>query len=202
MKRLVLALGAASILAVPLVAVTWASAQPAPTAQPPAAKKSGGGFGFSSEGGPVDITADHSETFQQERMSVWEGNVVAIQGGDELRTPKLTVYFAERSGQAAQSASAAPDMGRIDRMEAEGPVFFITDTQRAQADHATYNAVSDTVTMVGNVVLLQDKNVVKGEKLVIEQKTGHSTLYDTTNQEKGRVRGVFYPNSTPADPKP
>ena len=158
------------------------------------AAKSGSGFGFSNDGGPVDITADRSETFQQQRMSIWEGNVIAIQGGDKLQTPRLTVYFAS-SGHAAQSASAGPDMGRIERMEAEGPVYFVTQTQRAQADHATYDAVHDTVTMTGNVILVQDKNVVKAEKLVIDQKTGHSTLFPGSKTEKGRVRGVFYPSS-------
>ena len=170
-------------------------AAPAPAAAPKA--KGGGGFGFSNEGGPVDITSDRSETFQQQHMSIWEGNVIAIQGGDKLQTPRLTVYFADSGQRASQSASSGPDMGRIQRMEAEGPVYFVTATQKAQGDHATYDAEADTVTMIGNVVMVQDKNVVKGEKLVIEQKTGHSTLYATTNQEKGRVRGVFYPNSNP-----
>ena len=165
------------------------------------AKTGGGGFGFSNEGGPVDITSDRSETFQQQHLTIWEGNVIAVQGGDKLQTPRLTVYFAD-TGQRSSQSGSGPDMGRIQRMEAEGPVYFVTATQKAQGDHATYDAVADTVTMIGNVVLVQDKNVVKGEKLVIEQKTGHSTLYATTNQEKGRVRGVFYPNSNPAPGKP
>jgi preprotein translocase subunit YajC len=62
----------------------------------------------------------------------------------------------------------------------------------------------DTVIMTGNVVLLQEKNVVKGEKLVIEHTTGHSTLYASPKAENGRVRGVFYPkqdSDAPAKPR-
>jgi lipopolysaccharide export system protein LptA len=205
MNRFTLRIAAATVAVGALLSANAALAQssgagPA-TTQTAAKTQGGGGFGFSNEGGPVDITSDRSETFQQQHLTIWEGSVIAVQGGDKLQTPRLTVYFADSGQRAGQSASGQ-DMGRIQRMEAEGPVFFVTATQKAQGDHATYDAVADTVTMTGNVVLVQDKNVVKGEKLVIEQKTGHSTLYATTNQEKGRVRGVFYPNSAPAAAKP
>jgi len=205
MNRFTLRIAMATAVAAALPSAGAALAQPSggtPATAQAAPKATGGsGFGFSNEGGPVDITSDRSETFQQQHLTIWEGNVIAIQGGDKLQTPRLTVYFADNSQRTSQSGSG-PDMGRIQRMEAEGPVYFVTATQKAQGDHATYDAVADTVTMTGNVVLVQDKNVVKGEKLVVEQKTGHSTLYATTNQEKGRVRGVFYPNSTPAAAKP
>ncbi len=200
MNRLPLRIAATAMAAGLLLSAGPSLAQSTGAAPAAAKAKGGGGFGFSNEGGPVDISSDRNETFQQQHMTIFEGNVIAIQGGDKLQTPKLTVYFAD-SGQPRQSAGG-PDMGRIQRMEAEGPVYFVTATQKAQGNHATYDAVADTVTMTGNVVMVQDRNVVKGEKLVIEQKTGHSTLYATTTQEKGRVRGVFYPNSTPAAPKP
>ena len=88
-------------------------------------------------------------------------------------------------------------------MEAQGPVYYITPTQTARGDHGTYIAATDTITLIGNVVVAQDKNVLQGEKLVIETKTGRSTMV-ATNQGRnasGRVRGVFYPSTTtPASP--
>ena len=192
MKKFALAIGLSALSLLTLAGVGQAVAQTA----------SKGGSGFSGQGGPVDISADRNENFQQQHKSVWQGNVVAIQGDQKLLTPLLTVYFSDSADRAAQSASAAPNMGKIDRMEAEGPVYLVTSTQKAQADHATYLAASDTVIMSGNVVLLQDKNVVKGEKLVIEHTTGHSTLYASPKVENGRVRGVFYPKDDAAPAKP
>ena len=192
MKKFALAIGLSALSLLTLAGVGQAVAQSA----------SKGGSGFSGQGGPVDISADRNENFQQQHKSVWQGNVVAIQGDQKLLTPLLTVYFSDSENRAAQSASAAPNMGKIDRMEAEGPVYLVTSTQKAQADHATYLAGSDTVIMSGNVVLLQDKNVVKGEKLVIEHTTGHSTLYASPKAENGRVRGVFYPKDDAAPAKP
>lgn len=195
MKNLARALGL-TVLCAAAVTQSAALAQSSAPAKAQPAAQQGGGFGFSSTGGPIDITADRSESFQPQRRSVWEGNVIAVQGTDKLQTPHLEVFFAESGAHPAQATSGAgPDMGRIERMEAEGPVYFVTPTQQAKGDHATYEATSDTITLIGNVILLQDKNVVKGEKLVIEQKSGHSTLYASPKVDKGRVRGVFYPSS-------
>lgn len=192
-----------SAIALPLAG----SAQTPPPAQP--AAQQGGGLGFSNSGGPIDITADHNENFQQQHLSVWSGHVVAIQGEDTLETPRLQVWFAD-SGAKTSTPTPAPapapgvgptEGGKIKHMEADGPVYFITQTQKARGDHGVYEAEGDTITLIGNVVLVQDKNVVKGEKLVIEQKTGHSTLYATPTGQGGRVRGIFYQNdSTAAKP--
>jgi lipopolysaccharide export system protein LptA len=191
--RLAPALAAAGLLA---TAAASASAPPAsPGAQKPAAAPAPGGVGTSNE--PIDVTSDNYDYRQQERVGVWTGNVEAVQGVARLRTPKLTVYFAPRDPNAPKPppGSAQADVGQVERMEAEGPVHYTTPTQRALGDHGTYIADGDTITLTGNVVVVQDKNVATGDKLVIEQKTGHSVL--TSNPGKSapqRVRAVLYPN--------
>ena len=42
-----------------------------------------------------------------------------------------------------------------------------------------------------------DRNVVRGERLVIDTRTNKATLTPTASGG-GRVRGVFYPNQTQA----
>lgn len=158
------------------------------------------GMGKGATNGPVDISADQSEVFNTQRMQVWQGNVEVVQGQDRLRAPKLTVFFNARASGAVKAGGpkteGAGDFGGIDRMEADGPVYFSSPTQNARGDHGTYNAAADTITITGNVVLVQDKNVVTGERLVVDQKTGHSTLVSGQKAGGGgkRVRGVFYPN--------
>jgi lipopolysaccharide export system protein LptA len=171
-----------------------ASSAPAPAA-PAAAKPASGGLGANSNA-PVDITSDQSDIYTVDgvKHQVYKGNVDVVQGDARLRTPQLTVYFAKQAvaptpAKAPAPGAAGASFGKIERMEAEGPVYYTTPTQNAKGDHGTYIAADDTITMTGNVVLLQDKNVGTGDKLVIEQKTGHSTLY---SGNKGRVRGVFY----------
>lgn len=176
------------------------AAAPAPAAPAPATKSASGAAGpFGVGGGPIDISADQLEVVDAEHRAVWRGNVEALQNMNRLRTPVLNVFFqGKAAGAPAPAAGAGPgaSWGQIERMEADGPVYYVTPQQNARGDHATYEAATNTITMTGNVVLVQDKNVVQGEKLVIDTKTNHSTLVSTPQARGGpqRVRGVFYPN--------
>lgn len=180
-----------------LLGAGLAGAAPSVTAAPPAPAdtKPVGGIGDSRL--PLDISAENTEQFQQERKAVWWGNVETVQGTSRMRTPRLTTYFAPRDPNAPKPAPGAVDsgMGQVQRVEAEGPVYYTTPTQQAKGDHATYVAADDTITMTGNVVLVQGKDVATGDKLVIQQKTGHSTLTSNTGTPH-RVRAVLYPNQT------
>jgi lipopolysaccharide export system protein LptA len=148
---------------------------------------------------PYDITADQQEVFNEEHRTVYRGNVVVIQGTDRLNTPQLTVISDKKDPVATKGKPAAPPpaatatntFGKIKQMDAEGPVYFTTPTQNAKGDHGTYLASDNTITLTGNVVLVQNKDVSTGEKLVIDRTTDHYTLY-RKNDTGGRVRGVFY----------
>jgi lipopolysaccharide export system protein LptA len=94
-------------------------------------------------------------------------------------------------------------------MVAEGHVFFVSQDQTARGEHAVYELEPDTITMTGDVVVVQGDNVVKGDKLVIQVKTGHANIISnaTGRNKPERVRGVFYNGNTsapnaPAAPKP
>lgn len=147
------------------------------------------GVHFGQPGSPIDISAKSTQVFQQERRVVYQGEVEALQGTSRLRTPQLTLWYSNNNAVKGSAAPAGGGAGPLERMEAEGPVFFVTPTQSAKGDHGSYSAADDTITLTGNVVLTQDKNVSTGDKLVIHQKTGLATL--SSEKSGGRVRGVF-----------
>ena len=192
MRRL--ALFAAPALLAASVALAAAPAQQ-PAGAKPAAEP--GGIGHSNQ--PIDVTSDNYDYRQEERVGIYTGNVEAVQGTARLRTPKLTVYFAPPDPNAPKPppGAAQADVGQVERIEAEGPVHYTTPTQRALGDHGTYITDGDTITLTGNVVVVQGKNVGTGDKLVIEQKTGHSVLTSNPGHvTPQRVRTILYPNST------
>lgn len=199
-----LAAGALPMLA-SAQAVQGAAASPAAStaakSPAPAASGSSSRPGLSSNQ-PVDITADEAEVQNEQRLTIWRGNVEALQGQNRLRTPQLTVYFAQRQAPPAGQPAASPtgSLGSIERMEATGPVYFVTPTQTAKGDKGVYTASDETITLTGNVVLVQDRNVAKGDTLTINQRTGQSTLVSAAKGRGAsqRVRGVFYPSSNQA----
>lgn len=177
-------------------------AGPATSAQTPPA--SSGGVRFGQPGSPIDISAKSTQVFQLERRVVYQGEVEALQGTTRLRTPQLTIWYNNNNAVKAPGAPAPTQngVGAVDRMEAVGPVYYVTDSQSAKGDHGFYSAAEDTITLTGNVVLTQDKNVSTGDKLIIHQKTGLATL--SSERAAGRVRGVFYNDdkAKPAAPPP
>jgi lipopolysaccharide export system protein LptA len=158
--------------------------------------------------GPIDVTADKLEMVDAEHLAIWRGNVEAVQNGSRLVADTLNVYFAGKSAAPAKpapkaagpgGASLGQDWGAVQRMVAEGHVFFVSQDQTARGEHAVYELEPDTITMTGDVVVVQGDNVVKGDKLVIQVKTGHADIISNAQgrNKPERVRGVFYNGGTP-----
>jgi lipopolysaccharide export system protein LptA len=163
--------------------------------------------------GPIDVTADQLEMVDAEHLAIWRGNVEAVQNGSRLVADTINVYFQGKSNapkptqtvnpRAGGVASVGSDWGAVDHMIADGHVFFVSENQTARGNHAVYELTPDTITMTGDVVVVQGDNVVKGDKLVIQVKTGHADIISnaTGRNKPERVRGVFYnAQSAPAQP--
>ena len=190
-----------------LALTALACAASAQTAAPTTTTTStAGGVKFGQPGQPIDISAKSTQVFQQEQRVVYIGEVEAIQGTTRLRTPQLTLWYNNNNAVKTPGAPPPPPRtssnpsGAINRMEAEGPVYYVTATQSAKGDHGSYNAAADTIILTGNVVLIQDKNVSTGDKLVIHQDVNTADL--TSDKASGRVRGVFYNDKKDDGTKP
>ncbi len=135
---------------------------------------------------PLDITADASEVINSQCMSSWTGAVEALQGRTRLRADEVRIYTV-KSGDGC---------GASDRMEASGQVYFVTPERTVRADNAVYQFSSETITLTGGVIVVQGKSVVRGDRMVINTRTGQASMTSavTGRNKPGRVRGVFYPN--------
>lgn len=137
-------------------------------------------------GAPIDITADAQDIIQSQCLSAWSGAVEALQGRTRLRADSVKIYTVKKGD----------DCGANDRMLANGQVYFVTPERTVRADDAVYAFASETITLTGNVIVVQGKSVVRGDRMVINTKTGQANMTSkaTGRNKSGRVRGVFYPN--------
>ena len=99
---------------------------------------------------------------------------------------------------ADAQGGAGTDSGgnaQITKIEANGDVVINSDKdQTTTSDWAIYDLPSQQVTVGGNVVLTQGENVLKGDRLVIDLKTGESRFENTGNAAAGgRIRALFMP---------
>jgi lipopolysaccharide export system protein LptA len=86
-----------------------------------------------------------------------------------------------------------PQGGNFRRAEARGDVTVVSKDQNASGDLGVYDTKTKTITLTGNVVVSQGKNVVRGERVVVNTATGDArvesgvTAHDVTAHERVRV---------------
>lgn len=203
MKRLMSAVGVvAAVGALAFAATGPATAQGAPAAGAPAASPTNGD-------GPIDASSDSLETIDAEHLAIYHRNVEVVQNGRRLICDLLRIYYTGKPatgagpakpaarGAAGSSPDPGSDWGTVDHMIADGHVYYVgVNQQTARGEHAVYEVVPDTITMTGDVVLVQGDNVARGDKLVIHVKDGHSEFFsnETGRNKPGRVRTVIYNN--------
>ena len=142
---------------------------------------------LSESGGPVSYSADNLEYFDGERRLLLTGDVDIVQNDARLRADRITLYFSQSTGGQQGQGLASGD---IERMIAEGEVYYVRPTQSARGNRAVYEIANDSVTFSGNVVVASDENVIRGDTLVLNI-TNRRTIIRPT--QGGRVRGVFVP---------
>jgi lipopolysaccharide export system protein LptA len=151
---------------------------------------------------PIDVNANELEVIDAQHLAIWRGDVDAVQGQNRLRADVLNLYYTAKPGSEGAPASAKgggpSSWGKVDHMVADGHVFFVSPQQNARGDHAVYDFAPDTVTLTGDVIVVQGQSVIRGHKLVIDVRTGHATMDSAGDARStgGRVRGIFYPNQS------
>ncbi|MEQ8246583.1 MAG: lipopolysaccharide transport periplasmic protein LptA [Alphaproteobacteria bacterium] len=134
---------------------------------------------------PIEIAADALEVQQDNQIAVFSGNVDAKQGNMVLRAEKLWVHYQESA--TADTAQA------ISKIDAEGKVFFSSGGETAEGDQGAYDVDNAVIVLTGRVVLTQGDNVLKGSRLVLDLRTGRSSMDADQTTGDGRVRGLFVP---------
>lgn len=165
---------------------------------------------------PIDIESDVLVVHDKQKYATFSGNVKAVQGTTTLHAKELNVHYvggdnlatgAKKEGgdQTAPATKVADAQGgggaaakkdaQITKIEAKGEVVITSeDDQTTTSDWAIYDLPAQQVTVGGNVVLTQGKNVLKGDRLVIDLTTGESRFENTGNAATGgRIRALFMP---------
>ncbi len=151
---------------------------------------------------PIEITADELEVFQDKQQAIFTGQVEAIQGKITLNSDKMVVHYAsQKTGGSSEGGG-----NQISRIEVEGNVFLKTAEETARGAKGFYDVDAKLVRLLGNVVLTKQKNEIRGDALEYHLDTGRSKIIALPAKtpasaggedapKKGRVRGVFIPQS-------
>ena len=155
--------------------------------------------GFSqNRGKPIKITSATLEIRDKDKIATFSGDVHLVQGDTTTRSQTLIVFYdddAPANPGTTSGQAAAHQNQQIKRVEAKGNVIVVQKDQTATGESGIFDMKSNTVTLVGNVVISQGSNVVKGDTLTADMTTGVSRIACGTVQEKCRVHSSFQPGS-------
>lgn len=153
-----------------------------PAAAQTAADPSGFGGLSAQADEQVNISADALEIAEDENTALFTGNVVIIQGTMEMRGPRVLAVYGEGGPSDLENFTASG--GRID---------MIFDGQTAQSNEAFYDFSARTLTLTGDVVVVNASGTVESQRLVIDTRAGTSSFSSGPGASGGRVTGVFTP---------
>ena len=85
---------------------------------------------------------------------------------------------------ANATAGVVPNAQNIRRIEARGDVIVVSKDQNATGDLGVYDLQAKTITLTGNVVLSQGKNVIHGERVIVDTVTGNAHVEAAPAQRK------------------
>jgi lipopolysaccharide export system protein LptA len=167
---------------------------------------------------PIQIEAASLEMRDNKKEATFSGNVKVIQGDTTMTSKTLVVFYDSTSTPAtggsppaspkaatksAPIPAATPGPGgssSIKRLEAKGSVVVTQKDQVVTGETAVFDTKANLVTMLGGVVLTQGKNVLRGDRLMVDMTTGVSRV----ESDSGRVQGLFQSSgqSGPTAPAP
>ena len=187
------------LVALALIAAGDAGAQSAVTGVPNAMQ------GFSqNRDQPIQIEAASLEMRDKKKEATFAGNVKVVQG-DTTMTSK-SAGGVLRFDARPPGAGAAPRQCEGGEIGADpvgdprsrrqfvdppaggrGSVVVTQKDQVVTGETAVFDTKANLITMLGGVVLTQGKNVLRGDRLMVDMTTGVSRV----ESDSGRVQGLF-----------
>ena len=141
---------------------------------------------------PIKGSADNAD--YRSDLTILSGQVDVRQGDVRILSDIMKIY--SRNGGVQGGA-----FENVSRIEAIGNFYYITPEQEVRGEQGVYEQTSDTFTVTGGVILVQDKdNVVTGEKLIYNLSSNEAKIVGTCQGRKcgseGRVNILIKNNNT------
>ncbi len=157
---------------------------------------------------PIQIESATLEVRDKSKVATFSGDVKVIQGDTTIKCQSLVVFYGGERGPAGQPVAAVTPPPQqqgahvqqvvpqgandIRRIEARGGVTVISKDQTATGDLGVYDLKKKTITLTGNVVVSQGKNVLHGDRVIVDTTTGNAHV-ESGVASQNRVRALIQP---------
>ena len=126
---------------------------------------------------PIEISAEKMEWDKNNSIAIATGSAKAIQGEKIIFADKITADIYNNG-----------DDNEIKKLFAKGNVKFIRSGEVATGKEAIYDLEKEMIIIKGSVTLKKEENIMQGEELSIDFKTGISQIEGTKNKNRVKMK--------------
>jgi len=147
---------------------------------------------------PTEIESNRMMSDEARRMSIFEGSVVLTKGTLVVRADRLVVR-QDADGFQHVTATGNPVRFR-QKADAKGGkegAWIDGEAMRMEIDER-----EDKVQLFDNARVSRDKDVVRGNYIFLDQRSGFYSVTSGTDAPQGRVRAVLQPKKAPPSKAP
>ena len=111
----------------------------------------------------VKIASDKLEIFRQDNISIFSGNVYAVENSLEIWSQKLIVLSNK-------------DQTKIEEINAQDDVRILKNELSVTGNNAKYHPINNTLTVIGQVKVMQNENIILCDEIVLDLTNSSSIM--------------------------
>ena len=123
----------------------------------------------------IKIISDKLEIIRSENISIFSGNVYAIEGNLEIWSEKLIV-------------TSNKDESEVKEINADGDVKIVREELSINGDKARYDPIQNRLFVSGRVEVLQNQSIILCDKIIVDLENSSSIMSSDSNK---RVKALI-----------
>ena len=124
----------------------------------------------------IEIVSDKLEIIRAKNISIFSGNVYAIEDNLEIWSEKLIVTSSE-------------DESEVKEINANGNVKVVREELSINGDKARYDPIQNKLSVFGKVEVVQNQSIILGDKIIVDLENSSSIMSSKSNK---RVEVLIY----------
>ena len=126
-------------------------------------------FANSANAKQIKIISDKLEIIREEHISIFSGNVYAVEDNLEIWSKELIV-------------TSSKDENEIKEINAHGNVKIIREELSINGDKARYDPIQNKLFVFGEVEVLQNQNTIICDKIIVDLENSSSIMSSDSNK--------------------
>ena len=123
----------------------------------------------------IKIISDKLEIIRSKNISIFSGNVYAIEGNLEIWSEKLIV-------------TSNKDESEVKEINADGDVKIVREELSINGDKARYDPIQNRLFVFGRVEVLQNQSIILCDKIIVDLENSSSIMSSDSNK---RVKALI-----------